>query len=600
MRRLVFPIIVAGGLVLIGAGGASAAPGPSAGAANATPGKKVCKVTDPKLDELSGIVATKSGFIVIDDSSVGDRRRVFYLDAKCKITKSVSYSGNGPRDTEDLILSPDGKTVWIADTGDNTKVRETISLWSMPVDGSKQPVIHRLAYPAGDKHDSEALLLNGDGTPIIVTKEIGRPAGIYTPTGALRTNNLQGVPLKRVGELTAPPSTTPANELSRLGRGSIDGGAIAPGGGSVVLRTYTDALEWPVSGGDVLAAIKGKPRVTPLPDEQFGEAITYSTDGKNFFTVSDMQGQTQGAANYILSYVPATTVAAVKTAAAGGAKKGPGFFSSLSLDDITYLVAGVGVFGAILVGFGIFGIVRARKRPLDPMGANGSPDGPGPLEAQTEFVGVGGAQQAGMYGRGGGAPPPGVYGGRPAASAPPRGAAAAQRGVYGADPRAGRPGQGQQPGRSPQGRPAQGQPARPGQGQPGRPGQDQPGRPGQGQPARPGAGQPARPGAGQQAPRPGPGQQPAARPGQGGQPGQPGGRPGGGAAQPPARPGRGGAGGGGVYGAPPPQPPQGPARGGQRPSAYNGRDSGPYADVNGYRRGRDYDNPNYGRTPYSR
>jgi hypothetical protein len=594
MRRLVFPIIVAGGLVLIGAGGASAAPGPSAGAANATPGKKVCKVTDPKLDELSGIVATKSGFIVIDDSTVGDRRRVFYLDAKCKITKSVSYSGNGPRDTEDLILAPDGKTVWIADTGDNTKVRATISLWSMPVDGSEQPVIHRLAYPAGDKHDSEALLLNGDGTPIIVTKEIGRPAGIYTPTGALKTNNLQGVPLQRVGELTVPPSTTPANELSRLGRGSIDGAAIAPGGGSVVLRTYTDALEWPVSGGDVLAAIKGKPRVTPLPNEQFGEAIAYSTDGTNFFTVSDMQGQTQGAANYILSYVPATTVATVKTAAADGAtKKGPGFFSSLSLDDITYLVAGVGVLGAILVGFGVFGIMRARKRPLDPTGAKGSPDGPGPLEAQTEFVGVGGAQQAGMYGRGGGAPPPGVYGGRPAASAPQRGGAASQRsGVYGADPRGGRPDQGQQPGRSPQGRPAQGQPARPGQGQPG--------RDGQGQPARPGAGQPARPGQGQQAPRPGQGQQPAARPGQGGQPGQPGGRPGGGAAQPPARPGRGGAG-GGVYGAPPPpQPPAGPARGGQRPSAYNGRDSGPYADVNGYRRSRDYDNPDYGRTPYSR
>ena len=67
MRRFVFPIIVATGLVVIGAGGASAAPGPSASAANATPGKKVCKVTDPKLDELSGIVATKSGFIVIDD-----------------------------------------------------------------------------------------------------------------------------------------------------------------------------------------------------------------------------------------------------------------------------------------------------------------------------------------------------------------------------------------------------------------------------------------------------------------------------------------------------------------------------------------------------
>src|SRR3712207_6972861 len=53
------------------------------------------------------------------------------------------------------------------------------------------------------------------------------------------------------------------------------------GGGKVVLRTYSDALEWDVSGGDVLAALTGKPRVTPLPDEPFGEAITYSRDGKS-------------------------------------------------------------------------------------------------------------------------------------------------------------------------------------------------------------------------------------------------------------------------------------------------------------------------------
>jgi len=154
MRRFVFPIVVAAGLVMIGAGGASAAPGPTASAAAATPGKKVCKVTDPKLNGLSGIVATKTGYAVIDDSTeLSSHKRVFYLDSKCAIAKSVAYSGNGPRDTEDMILSPDGKTIWIADTGDNTKIRDTVSLWSMPADGSSAPKIHRLSYPSGDKHD---------------------------------------------------------------------------------------------------------------------------------------------------------------------------------------------------------------------------------------------------------------------------------------------------------------------------------------------------------------------------------------------------------------------------------------------------------------
>jgi hypothetical protein len=442
MRRLVFPIIVASGLVMIGAGGASAEPTPSAGAAQAAAGKKVCQVTDPRLDELSGIVATQQGFIVINDSTTLDsRKRVFYLNDECTVTRVVRFSGNGPRDTEDLVLSPDGETLWIADTGDNDLKRDTIALWSMPADGSQRPRIHRLSYPAGERHDAEALLLGGDGTPIIVTKEVGRPAGVYTPTAALKTDNLTGVPLKRVGEVTVPPSTTSASAFARLGRGTIDGGAIAPGGDRVTLRTYTDALEWTVSGGDVLVAIQGKPRVTPLPDEPLGEAITYSSDGRYFYTVSDMQGRSADGGNYIRRYTPATSTAAAQTPAAGADNDAPSWFSSLTINDITYLVGAVGLLGAILVGVGVFGILRARKRPPAQRSAGGGgPAGPGPGGAAAELAGVNGAPgpraaAPGVYG----VRQPGVYGGRPAASAPQRDGSqrdGSQRGsgVYGGAP----------------------------------------------------------------------------------------------------------------------------------------------------------------------
>jgi hypothetical protein len=469
MRRLVFPIIVASGLVVIGAGGASAAPAPSAGAAQAAAGKKICKVTDPKLDELSGIVATQQGFIVINDSTTLDsRKRVFYLNDECTVTKSVRYSGNGPRDTEDMVLSPDGETLWIADIGDNGLQRDTIALWSMPADGSARPRIHRLSYPNGERHDAEALLLNGDGTPIILTKEVGAPAGIYTPAAPLKADNVTGVPLQRVGQLTAPPSTTSASAFARLGRGTIDGGAIAPGGGRVALRTYTDALEWTVSGGDVLAAIQRTPRVTPLPDEPLGEAITYSSDGRYFYTVSDMQGRPTAGDNYILRYTPAATTATAQTPAAD-AHDGPSWFSSLTINDITYLVGAVGLLGAILVGLGVFGIMRSRKRPPSqrPDGGSGR-NGPDPADAETDFVGMGGAQgqpgvggaqgQPGVYGgrqpqvrppavRQPDARQPGVYDGRPGDSAAPRGQSQRGSGVYGGAPSAG----GQDPARRGQG-----------------------------------------------------------------------------------------------------------------------------------------------------
>ncbi|MEV6487253.1 hypothetical protein AB0M20_01250 [Actinoplanes sp. NPDC051633] len=545
MRRLVVSVLLASGLVMVGAGTAFAEDA-GAGAAQAQAGKKVCKVSDERLDELSGIVAVDDGFIVINDSTLkASHKRVFFLDNKCNVDKTVSFSGSGPRDTEDMVLSPDGETLWIADIGDNKKDRETIALWSMPVDGSDRPELFRMRYPDGG-HDAEALLLNGDGTPIIVTKEIGRAATLYTPTAKLKKNSDAGVALKKAGEVTVPPSNTAGNSVSRLFKGTIDGGAVAPGTTKVVLRTYLDALEWPVTGGDVLAALKATPRVTPLPNEPLGEAITYSPDGKYFYTVSDMQGEPETGDNYILRYTPVANVATTKAAAGGAAaapKDGPSWFANLSINDITYLVGGVGVLGAILVGFGVFGIRQARKKPApDPVLKSTKGDGPKPADAETELLSVGGAAAGpGVYGgakpRAGGP----VYGAKPAGAKPaaggpgvyggsrtPAGAGAGRPPVNGARPPQGQP-------RPPQGgRPPQGQP-RPPQGQP-RPPQGQP-RPQQSQPRPPQGGQP-RPPQGQ--PRP-PQSQP--RPPQGGRPAQGQPRPPQGQPRPPQ--------GGGAYGPPP-------------------------------------------------
>jgi hypothetical protein len=620
MRRLVVSVFVASGLVLIGAGAASAEQAPTAGAAQAAAGKKVCKITDERLGELSGLVATEDGFITVNDSSEQQsRKRIFFLNDKCKVVDDVSYGGDGPRDTEDMALSPDGRTLWIADIGDNLKQRNTIGLWSMPADGSKKPKIHRLAYPAG-KHDAEALLINGDGTPIIVTKEFGKAASIYTPTAELETDNSEGVPLRKVGDVTVPPSDTSGNALARIGRATIDGGAVARDGSKVVLRTYTDALEWDVKNGDVVAALKGTPRVTPLPDEPFGEAISFSPDGQYLYTVSDMGDVQDDVDNFILRYTPAAQATTTKAAAAGGAggdKSGPSWYDDLTINDITYIVGGVGVFGAILVGLGIFGIMRSRKRPLtEPAGKGSGPDGPKPADAETELITVGGAaagRGSGVYGGNrpvsgpgvyGGKPAPqggGVYGGRPGPQAPARPGGGAQPGVRpggGAQPGA-RPGGGAQPGARPGGGAQPG--ARPGGGaQPGiRPGGGaqpgaRPGGGGTGQPGRGGgSGEPGRPGGGQ------PGRRPAAPGGQPGRPSQGGGRPG-----------------GGVYG-PPPQHPPGPGRPGgvdgpgPRPSGYLGQSAGQpepgrpapsgmngYADSHG--RGRNVDSQGYGRHPYGR
>ncbi|TWJ23352.1 hypothetical protein [Micromonospora endolithica] len=459
MRRVLSSVTVA--LSLLGAtvawaGVALAGSAPAASAVTLAAAQKRCTVTDDRLREVSGLVATKSGYIVVNDGTDDEsRKRVFFLDTKCKIAKDpVRYTGSGPFDTEDLALSPNGRTLWIADTGDNVTSktrRERVAVWSMPVSGSKQPVLHRLSYPEGKPRDAEALLINGDGKPLVITKVTTGKAEIFTPAGALRNGDTEPVPMKKVGEVTLPKTDT-ENRLGALGRTAVTGAARSPDGSRVVLRTYADAFEYDVTDGDVVAALaKGTPRVTALADP-FGEAISYTPDGKTFVTISD-GGQLEADEPIdILAYKPSTEGAkAIAGAAAPKAGGEQSWFDGLSLQDITYLIGAVGLIGVLMVGAGVFGIVRARRNPPpadrdddgpdrddDPDDGVGFPGSDGPLRAG----GYGAAPAAGVYGapagvarsgavppggRGGAAPVGGaVYGGGRAGGGGPAGG-----GVYG-------------------------------------------------------------------------------------------------------------------------------------------------------------------------
>ncbi len=112
MRRAVSSIVVAFGLV-------AAMPSNALAAAAAEPakGQEVCKLSDEVLSELSGIAAYEDGYFVINDGSdnPAEATKVFYLDGKCKLqgNRTIEYPGE-PADTEDMVLSPDGKTLWVA------------------------------------------------------------------------------------------------------------------------------------------------------------------------------------------------------------------------------------------------------------------------------------------------------------------------------------------------------------------------------------------------------------------------------------------------------------------------------------------------------
>ncbi|WP_025619458.1 hypothetical protein [Salinispora cortesiana] len=397
-------------------------------------GQKRCTVTDDRLRELSGLVATETGYIVINDSTdVESQKRVFFLDADCEIAGDpVRYSVGGPLDTEDLALSPDGKTLWVADTGDNltsSNHRERVAVWSMPVSGDERLTLHRLAYPDNKPRDAEALVIDDDGVPVIITKVVSGKAEIFTVDGELPSGDTEPGKMKKLGEVELPTTET-ENALGALGQTAITGAARSPDGARVVLRTYADAFEYDVADGDLVTALTTtEPRVTPLADP-FGEAITYTPDGKTFLTVSDGGQLDEGEPVDVLSYTPtAKTEPAPETNADGSEESTASWFDSLSLQEIAYLVIGaVGLIGMGLVGAGVTGVVRARRRPATTTGAGGPADGNGSRDPADR-------PRGGVYG---GAPVAGVHGAR---REPGRAAAPADQGGYGG----GRPAEGGRP-----------------------------------------------------------------------------------------------------------------------------------------------------------
>ncbi|MGV9212321.1 hypothetical protein ACTFTM_10725 [Micromonospora sp. RB23] len=283
---------------------AVAVPAAPAAAGAARAGDPVCEIRDKRLNELSGMVATDDGYVVVNDGADDEaRRRIFFLDKRCTVARAVSYPSR-PRDTEDLAVGRDG-AVWVADIGDNDRNRETIALWRLAADADR-PVLYRMRYP-DNPHDAEALLIDASGRPLVITKGGSGTVVLYAPTTALKPGAT--TPLASVGKVVLP-STTTSNPFSFLGRGVVTGAASAPDGRRVVLRSYADAFEYDVPDDDLVGALtSGTPRITPLPDEPQGESITYSRDGRSLLTVSESADQPAGSRPTILRY-PATAALA--------------------------------------------------------------------------------------------------------------------------------------------------------------------------------------------------------------------------------------------------------------------------------------------------
>jgi hypothetical protein len=316
----------------------------------------LCTVTDDRLAELSGLVVDGGAVWAVSDG--GRRVGVHRLDDSCEIVDTRTADID-PYDAEDLALGPDGE-LWVADTGDNDRSRDTVAVIVLPERG--EPRLHRLVYPDGP-HDAEALLVDGAGVPFVITKEIGGAAGVYRTAEPPRGEG--PTPLDRVAEVVLPVSDVEGGPIGGFGSRAVTGAGTSPDGQVVALRSYTDAWLYPVSGGDVAAALSGTPVQVPLPGEPQGEAVALDADG-TLLSASESRGGKPGelravpGAVALAASAPGAAPVPVPPAAVPPASVAPveGGGSPAGLPAL--LGAGVAVGLLVLLGAGL--ALRGRRR----------------------------------------------------------------------------------------------------------------------------------------------------------------------------------------------------------------------------------------------
>jgi hypothetical protein len=361
-----FATVVLAGVaaVLVGAPAAQGEPStpPSAGAepsgppiGPATEGTQVCQVTNANLDEVTGMVASGDVIYAVEGGTTVQPPAVTIWTINATTCEATSETyGLSPVDPQDLALGADG-ALWVADTGRGLSGgREWVTLERVDLASGADAVAYRALYPASGPINGTALLLDENNQPIIIAS-VGQSALLFRPDAPLQANARDNLPtLQQVGEFRPTDTDTPTPR-GPFGRMVVTGAAMSPDRTKVVLRTESDAYEFTVTGGDIVASItQGTPTITPLPNEENGQAITYSADGSRLLTLSATE-------NPILrAYTPYTPPAPESTGGPGSGDQSGG--SRLSFDDITNIALITGFLGLVAVVVGIVGIVRARQQ----------------------------------------------------------------------------------------------------------------------------------------------------------------------------------------------------------------------------------------------
>ena len=219
------------------------------------------------VGEASGVAVSRRTPGILWSHNDSGRASLLAFDNAGNAKGRVELTGVSIDDWEDLAAGPcpEGSCLYIADIGDNNRVRRGITIYRVPEprpeDQTTKPAeAWMMTYPDGP-HDAEALFAASGGQLFLVSKEDARTTALYrvpAPSGS------------RIGKL---------QQVAQLPLQRVTGAATSPDGSWVALRTNTELLFYPAA--DLIAGKNVQPRrfdLKPLKERQ-GEGVAFGPDG---------------------------------------------------------------------------------------------------------------------------------------------------------------------------------------------------------------------------------------------------------------------------------------------------------------------------------
>jgi hypothetical protein len=251
---------------------------------------------DRQMDEISGIAASginKGLYYVHNDS--GDSTRFFAITPQGNLISVINFNrdpneGLYSLDCEDIAVGPGpskGKSyVYMGDIGDNNSHRSFVNVyrieeqkaWTNRKDSitkARADVVH-FRYPDSPR-DAETLMIDPIEKLFYIVSKRSDSVTVYTAPLSFKANDT--VTLTKRTKLYfngfRPFKWITAGDISKDGQ-------------QILLKDYVKVYYWKRENNEpVWKAMQRKPQELPYQQEKQGEAISFTPDGKGYYTTSE-------------------------------------------------------------------------------------------------------------------------------------------------------------------------------------------------------------------------------------------------------------------------------------------------------------------------